>query len=118
MASGFKSGLDLLLVFDALVKRDRNLSGLKGQIAVGVRMPTGEQWWSVKLDPVAEARFADQRPEADVSLLVDERDADAILDLGALPADRAELKGDTKLLQKFMARYAQKQGVVGVRKGA
>ena|SRR5258708_4774382 len=112
MSSSTRSGFDLLVVLDAVVRSDASPSGMVGELAVGVKSETREAWWRVVFGAPSKTERLDVRPnDADATLLLSEEEANAILDSGAVPSEArtAEIKGDGRLAERFVARYF-KQG--------
>ena len=111
---------DLLTLLNAVVLNDQGPSGLRGQVAIGVRGADGEQWWTAFLHPQARCEFIDARPEgAESALLLGVAEADSILKTGAPPEnpELLVLYGDRDLLMKFLARYQPQGGMLSLRVG-
>lgn len=112
---------DLLLILDGLVQRDGPLSGLRGEVCVGVRGDGGFRWWRARFGKRFRTDFLDRRPQsATATLFMAESDARALLADGAMPADPElfSIDGDRSLLAQFFKRYTSRSNWLGVRLGS
>jgi hypothetical protein len=112
--------LGFLEIIDALVRRDGAATGLSGEVCIGVRDGPTYQWWSARLGPTFSTRFLSSPSQsAHATLFIAKRDADALLETGAIP-DPPELfmiDGARDLMLRFFKRYTSKTTWLGVRLG-
>ncbi len=95
-----------LLALELLVRKEP-VSGLVGEVAIGIQRPGDTVWWWVRLGRRVESGFVWQPPTgAQAMLLIGERDAEQIV-AGGFPAAFAifDVKGDRELMLRFLSRY-------------
>lgn len=82
--------MELLAILDALVRRDGHPPTLRGKVSIGVRSPDGYRFWSARFGKAAETSTGTRMPsDSDVTLFLDEADAQALLVPGNSRASRS-----------------------------
>jgi len=100
--------LRLLVLLDALVRKDLTPPGVTGNVCIGVTRPDRQLFWLAKVGAAAQTAFYDQRPpHVDSCLVLDADTAENVLTKGALPATpgRLEMSGNASLMFDFLNRY-------------
>jgi len=113
-------GVRLLVLLDALVRRDANRPEVSGTLCLGVRRAQGATYWYAQFGEQVRTGFSAEQPiGAEATLLLDEATAESVLRTGRLPADarRASVAGDRAALKKFFGYYTQKTTWLDIRAG-
>lgn len=113
MGAGSQSsaGLALLRLLHGVLSTDPGTPPFAGRLGIGVRGAGGERWLVVTLAGRAAASIEEARPEGtDATLLIDEADAEVLLESGRLPEAPKLLlaAGDRRRLGLFFERYQPK----------
>jgi tetratricopeptide (TPR) repeat protein len=103
----------LLTVVEALIKSRNAPTDFEGQLAIGVRQEDDRalRWWQARFEKGKEpvTAFVGNRPvDADVTVILPEREADAMLLGGLRDNGKAVVHGDRELLRKF-GQYVQRK---------
>lgn len=110
----------LLQLIDALVRAAPGHAGVDATVCIGVRTERSFVWWRGQLGKQAATRF-DSVPDigADVLVMLDHREADALLRAGSLPAGRRmRISGDPEIFRTFASRYLASMSSIDVRSWA
>ena len=102
-------GPPLLRILDGLVRRDGPVSGLSGEVQVGVRADDGYTWWRARLGRRPGTAFLRApSPSAHVTWCLSAADADAVVTGRAYDPSAMHVDGDAALLARFLDRYTSR----------
>ena len=108
----------LLATLDAAVRCGGALSGLQGRVAFGIASATTTTWWSAAFfhDRVETTIACGEAPYAHASIIMGDADARALLARqGAGDHERFSVRGDKKLVARFMDRYLRNKSQLALR---
>jgi hypothetical protein len=96
----------LLDLIEAVVGGDRGPVMRTGRLSFGIAAPTSRSWLHVDLEAAGARAHRGAYAGAQAGLIVGQREAEALLSLGDLPADPVTfVVGDATLLKYFFERF-------------